>query len=174
MPNSPYRPWIAPRKYHHTPAQILEHFTIKNNQVYWKVQNKGNRNLSKPSGTLTKNGYIAINLEGKVYQGHAIAWVLYYGCWPTPGKFIDHINGIKIDNRKDNLRETTPSQNGANRQKLNTNNKSGVSGVHFDAFTKKWCVQLVHNGICICGGSYSEKRDAISQRIQLENKYRTK
>lgn len=57
-------------------------------------------------------GYITLIIRGRRFQGHRIAWQLYYGT-PAPGA-IDHVNGIRDDNRIANLRIATVSQNSAN------------------------------------------------------------
>ena len=53
------------------------------------------------------------------------------------GKFTDHINGDKLDNRNFNLRIATKSQNAAN-AKLQINNTSGFRGVSWDKRCFKW------------------------------------
>lgn len=59
-----------------------------------------------------------------------------------PGaKFVDHINGNPTDNRKENLRECTLSQNQGNR-KLNENNTSGYKGVRWHKAAKKWQARI--------------------------------
>ncbi|WP_422109091.1 HNH endonuclease [Xenorhabdus bovienii] len=55
-----------------------------------------------------------------------IAWLYVYGFMP---KIIDHINRIRNGNRITNLRECDFSENARNR-KIQTNNKSGINGVH--------------------------------------------
>lgn len=63
----------------------------------------------KEAGTINGDGYRSIMIDGKLYQGHRLAWLYVYGVFPK-GR-LDHVNGIKTDNRIINLREATPSQN---------------------------------------------------------------
>lgn len=58
-----------------------------------------------------KKGYIHFHLNGKFYYAHRIIWKLVIGEEPN---IIDHINGNKADNRFENLRSVTPSQNNLN------------------------------------------------------------
>ena len=51
---------------------------------------------------------------------------------------IDHINGNRLDNRKENLRFCTRSQNNINRTVLSKNNKSGYTGISWDNKRNKW------------------------------------
>ena len=46
------------------------------------------------------------------YAAHRLAWFMTFGYWP---EHIDHINGVRDDNRLCNLRECTKMQNAANR-----------------------------------------------------------
>lgn len=87
----------------------------------YKKQWKSGRQV----GTLTKEGYVTVSLNRKNYKAHRVAWSLMTGCWPALG--IDHINGIKDDNRWCNLREAHPHENMANGKKPSSN-KSGYKG----------------------------------------------
>lgn len=55
------------------------------------------------------NGYRTLNINKQKYREHRLAWFFVYGVWPA--KEIDHINRVKYDNRIENLREATRSQN---------------------------------------------------------------
>ena len=61
------------------------------------------------------------------------------------GEYVDHINGDKLDNRRENLRLVTKAQNGWNR-KPPRDNKSGYTGVHFDVKRSRWMVYINVNG----------------------------
>jgi len=71
-------------------------------------------------------GYIVIRINKVLYQASRIAWYLVTGAWPA-GE-IDHRNNIRDDNRFENLRVATRSQNNANR-KSSVPNTSGFRGV---------------------------------------------
>ena len=61
---------------------------------------------------------------------HRAAWALYYGRWPSE---IDHLNGIKTDNRLCNLREVSGRENQQNRVwKWKPNARTGLPGVCYD------------------------------------------
>lgn len=66
----------------------------------------------KEAGGKANDGYRRIKLDMKSYQVHRIAWLYVHGVFPS--FFIDHINGVKDDNRIENLREVTRSQNKMN------------------------------------------------------------
>lgn len=97
----------------------------------------------KYAGGLTPYGYVRINVEGRPYQAHRLAWFYVYGRWPL--REIDHINGIRSDNRLSNLREATPSQNQANKG-MRKDNTSGAKGVTWDKSRGKWLAAIHVNG----------------------------
>jgi hypothetical protein len=84
---------------------------------------------------------------------------------------VDHINGDTLDNRNENLRACTLSQNQWNRKK-NINNSSGVPGVSYSVQNKGWMAQMTHNKKYYYLGTYSTKEEAIKARKEAEQKYR--
>lgn len=87
-----------------------------------------------------------------------------------PNCSIDHINHKKFDNRKNNLREVTNSQNSMNSE-LHKNNTSGVSGVNWDKNLRKWRVRITVNYERIDLGVYSKFEEAVKARKSGEEIY---
>lgn len=88
----------------------------------------------KPSGSiagsLRSDGYVGIGVCGAEVLAHRLAWLLHHGV--EPEQEIDHINGIRSDNRAANLRVVSRATNNQNRRKAHANNKLGVLGVQLD------------------------------------------
>ncbi len=78
--------------------------------------------------------YVRINLAGRLYYAHRLAFLYMTGQWPVGD--LDHINGIRNDNRWSNLREANRSQNLCNRQLKAP--RSGVKGVVWIEERKKF------------------------------------
>jgi hypothetical protein len=89
---------------------------------------------------------------------------------PISGQCIDHINGIRTDNRKSNLRACTYSQNNMNLA-IRNNNKSGVKGVSFNRFNNKWVAQIGVNHNNIRLGEFKKFEDAVEARKKAELVY---
>lgn len=117
-------------------------------------------------GYKTKKGYGFVNLNGKNYFSHRLAWLYVYGY--TPKHQIDHINGIKDDNRICNLREATNAENHQNFTKPMAHNTSGVLGVHFHKKRKKWCVTITTNGKLKHIGYFLDKDLAAQAYIEAK------
>lgn len=96
----------------------------------------------KPAGAPNGDGYICIQVDGVLQEGHRLAWLYTHGVWPTHQ--IDHINEDTGDNRLENLRDYTPGQNRQNITKLSRANKSGFRGV--SRFRKRWQAGIMVNG----------------------------
>jgi hypothetical protein len=84
------------------------------------------RFAGKPAGTVSSDGYLMILLGGIPRSAHRLAWLVVTGNWPETE--IDHRDVDKLNNRFDNLRLATRSQNNANRP-AQRNNKTGFKGV---------------------------------------------
>lgn len=83
---------------------------------------------------------------------------------------VDHINRIPTDNRKENLRVCKHKENIRN-VGIRKNNKSGVTGVHFDISKNKWVAHIRYNYKDIFLKSSKNKKDCIIARLKAEKLY---
>ena len=114
-------------------------FDYKDGVLFWKI-NKTTRNLiGKPVGS-PMNGYKSVMVDGKNWRIHRLVFLMHNGYLPST---LDHINGDRSDNRIENLREATASQN-AHNQKMRPDNKTGVKGVSWNKDRGKWVVRVNH------------------------------
>ena len=90
--------------------------------------------------------------------------------WVIIGKYYDHINRNPFDNRKENLRLSTYTENARNRS-VAQNNTSGIIGVHWCNTHCYWVAQIGYNGKRIRIGTFKNKQDAILARLKAELKY---
>lgn len=126
------------------------------------------RCAGKEAGSVIKEGYVSVSLDGVSYQAHRLIWLIVKGKWPT--KDIDHEDTNKKNNKWKNLRLAKYSENGFNRGKPK-NNKSGYKGVSWSKESKKWFVQIGVNGKGIYLGTYHNKIVAYNAYVKAAKKY---
>lgn len=105
----------------------------------WKIHRSQLAKVGDEAGYLGVKGYIRIRIDGKLYVAHRLAWLYLYGNFPM--FLIDHINGIRNDNRISNLREATVQENARNKT-ITTRNKSGFKGVSWEKRRNIWVVRI--------------------------------
>jgi len=120
------------------------------------------------AGTPDKYGYRQVVIDGRPYKAHRVAWFIVWGGWPKAQ--IDHINGIRNDNRLTNLREATPTENNRNVRRRR-NNSSGVAGVWFEARSGKWVAVIKIAGRVTRLGSFRDLDEAAAARKAAEQHY---
>jgi len=86
------------------------------------------------------------------------------------GVELDHKDRNKLNNRKENFRPATHSQNSMNKD-LQSNNTSGIIGVHWYSSKDKWASGIMLNRKQIHLGYYINKDDAIKARLKAEQQY---
>jgi hypothetical protein len=114
----------------------------------WRAARKGRGcnqvKAGGPAGYRTVKGYITIKVDGCTYKAHRLAWLYMTGEWPS--ELIDHIDGVKDNNRFANLRPATLSENAQNTLKPSRNNKAGLLGVSWDKKQEKWAATIYIDG----------------------------
>jgi len=117
-----------------------------------------------------RDGYRRIIIGQRSYMAHRVVWKIHYGT--DPEKYIDHINGIKDDNRINNLREATRGQNQLNR-KVNQNHSTGVKGVYIVG--SRYCAHIKNGDKLEYLGSYGTIKEAskayTSKAKELHGEY---
>lgn len=125
--------------------------------------------VGMPAGCVNKlSGYIDILHNRTTYKAHRIIYLYMTGMFPNT--CIDHINGIKTDNRWVNLREASITENNRNKC-INRNNTSGTTGVYFRKNRNTWVAEISSNSKMIRLGSFKDKHDAIRARKDAEKLY---
>ena len=126
-----------------TEARELLRYDPETGELFWLPQKgKGRTSTEKPAGSQKNDGYIRVTINYREYPAHRVGWLLHYGRWPTLD--IDHINGIKNDNRISNLREVTDSENQQNLKRPSAGNKTGYLGVCY--YRGKYLANIKLNG----------------------------
>lgn len=114
---------------HITAARLRELLTYDPETGAFTNRVKRSRKVvpGEPAGGL-RCGYVAIRLDGRLYQAHRLAWLYMTGAWPAAD--VDHINGDRADNRWVNLRDVPHQANMQNQRRPRSDNKTGFLGVH--------------------------------------------
>jgi len=116
------------------------------------------RYAGRVAGHLNKRGYRLIQIGRRGYRAHRIIWEMVHGTIPD-GQEIDHINGIRDDNRITNLRLTSHAENMRNsRQRRDC--PEGHTGVY--ARKDKWRAMIRHDGRLRHLGTFSSREAAAA------------
>lgn len=141
-------------------------------ESHFKTRRAFNTWNSRFSGKITgykkkEFPYLVIRIGGINYKAHRLAFLFMTGSMPPS---VDHINGIRFDNRWINLREASTSENQKNAS-MRSDNKSGVTGVQWYKKLSKWVARITSDGEKIHLGYFDDIKDAIKARKQAERKY---
>jgi len=134
----------------------------------WRV-NVSRQKAGAIAGRKSK-GYIRIKIDRHTYSAHRLAWLHFYGVWPT--EQLDHLNVVRDDNRIANLREATNAENGQNCV-VSRNNSSGHPGVHWDKRCRKWRARIKVNRKEIYLGVFENIDDAAAARAKAKSELHT-
>jgi len=125
--------------------------------VFYWLKRRNKLQIGDVAGSKDYRGYIRIRLHKKRCMAHRLAWLIVHGNWPVLE--IDHINGIRDDNRLSNLREATRAQNTQNKRRQK-NNTSGFKGVHFNVREKRFQADIKARGTALRLGFYDTAEEA--------------
>lgn len=119
--------------------------------------------------TVAGSEYLSINIGPQRFKAHVVAWIIHYGTAPPAD--IDHINGNRQDNRIENMRAVTRSENMRNTS-LSSRNTSGFIGVSYRKTANKWQATIRDmSGKRLSLGYFAELQEAAAVRKAAEAKF---
>jgi hypothetical protein len=124
--------------------------------------------IGRQAGYINSDGRRRIRIDSVGFLANRLTWLYMTGIWPM-GQ-IDHINGIRDDDRWDNLREVTNQQNCWNQGRAK-NNTSGYKGVNWEKTFNSWSAHIGVHGRKIYLGSFKIKEDAARAYNEAVLKY---
>jgi HNH endonuclease/AP2 domain len=145
------RPRITQERLH----EVL-HYDPETGVFRWRQQLSSAYQINAIAGS-RNHRYRCIVIDGRSYPEHHLAWLYMMGDWGRP--IIDHRDRNPMNNRWDNLRLATFSQNSANRRR-HDNNTSGFKGVVFERKTGKWIARIWKDRRCHFLGRHATAQEA--------------
>lgn len=151
-------------------VEELLHYDPETGYFFWKkLEGRGHRELGgKVAGCLAPNGYIMLGIDRKLYRAHRVVFLLENGEFPK--QYVDHIDGDKKNNKRDNLRLVTQQQNAYN-AKPHKDSVTKVKGVYWDKERELYVAQIWLNGKHIHLGRYEtlEEASVVAKNSRIEN-----
>lgn len=119
-------------------AMELLRYDVESGDLFWRVS-RGRVKAGRVAGSVNYRGYRSVKVDGRDCLAHRLIWLMAHGQMPEAD--IDHIDGDRLNNRLENLREATRAENGQN-VGVQSNNTSGFTGVTWHKGAKKWKAQI--------------------------------
>ena len=127
----------------------------------------GGPRKGRPAGSLNGIGYVQIKLEKAGFSAHRLAWLYTHGEWPPQD--IDHINGVRNDNRISNLRTVSRRVNIQNIRSPRVDNRSsGMLGV--EARGRRFRARIQVDGAVVSVGNFATATEAHHAYVEAKRK----
>jgi|FLMP01.1.fsa_nt_emb hypothetical protein len=149
-----------------TQDMLHELFEYRDGDLIRKVSTSSNAAAGKIAGHVRRDGYRDIRINGKSYLTHRLVFLMHNGYLP---KQVDHIDNERSNNRIQNLRPATNSENLWN-QSISSNNASGFKGVSWRKDKKRWGVYVRKDGKGHWGGLHDTPEEANEAAMKLREK----
>lgn len=143
----------------------LLHYDPETGVFTWVAPSGRRAKIGDVAGWASGRGYLGIRINRRAYYAHRLAWLYVHGAWPAQD--IDHVNGVRSDNRLANLREATRSQNLANTRPR----RSAPKGTWLHRETGKWCAAITVNGRLRHLGLFASRDDAHAAYAAAANQH---
>ena len=138
---------------------LREYFEYRDGHLWWvkKSSKYSNVKIGSLFGRLDTQGYRTGRVFNKDYKEHRLIWLYHYNEWPKEN--IDHINGVRDDNKIENLRECSQLENSKNRL-ADKNSTSKYKGVSWRKSKNRWISYICSKGKNIYLGSFTDEIEA--------------
>lgn len=135
----------------------------------WR-KTSGRAGAGSVAGRSHHQGYCQIGVDGYRHSAHRLAWLHFYGEWPKAE--IDHINGLRSDNRIANLRDVPLRVNQQNRRQAHATKRScDLLGVTWNKRQKRWIARLIVDGDVRFVDRFTDPQEAHAAYIEAKRKF---
>lgn len=117
------------------------------------------------SSPISNTKYRGVVIFRERYKVHRIIWLMQTGDWPKGD--VDHIDGDGLNNKWDNLRDVTHSQNLMNAA-VRSDSTSGYKGVSYDKARDRWYAYINIDGKRKMLGRHKTMQEAVNARQNAE------
>lgn len=156
-----------------TYARVLEllSYDLETGIFTWVKPRRSNQIKAGDEACYTskKSKYAVITFDGVPILAHRLAWFYVNQHWPADS--IDHINGVRSDNRFCNLREATPMENNNGFRARSKANTSGYTGVHFHKQRGRWVAKVQIFGRLLNLGLHDTPEQANTAILKAREQY---
>lgn len=153
-----------------TRSELLEllRYEPDTGRFYWRKRSKGLalQRGDLRAGCMRHDGYNIIRVHRIAYLAHRLAWLAVYGRWPEHD--IDHINGVRGDDRIANLRDVPRRINLENQRKARPRNRAGMLGVTFASGRYMARIQVNQRQILL--GCFGTAKEAHAEYLKAKRK----
>ena len=152
-----------------TQQDFIDRFEYRDGKLFYK-KTEGCMPKGSEVGTVCKGGYLKTLIKRKPYRLHRIIFMMHHGYLP---EFLDHIDGNPANNRIENLRPATASENNLNRGK-HKRNTSGYKGVTWVSTHNCYSVRIAIGNKRLFLGYFDDPKEAhkayceFAQKNQLQ------
>lgn len=147
-------------------ARILR-FDEETQRLVWLPRKRHSQRAGQQPCRVIRNGYYCITIHRRSVGEHRVIWALVHGEWPIE---IDHIDGDPRNNDLSNLRAVTSRENSRNVARR-SDNTSGVTGVNWNAQTRKWRARIYDNGRPYQIGMFQTLEEAAAARKRADERF---
>ena len=148
----------------------LLHYDPETGVWTWRVNRGRFYKKGQPAGTICLAGYRRITIDGRMHKASRLAFYYMTGFFLPRSIHMDHKNGVRDDDRWQNLRPATPRQNAQNKA-LTCRNKSGRVGVCRSDRPGKWVAHITIAMRTLRLGHFEDITDAIDAREAAEREH---
>lgn len=147
------------------------HYDSETGVFTWKDRNNRytKRLNGKQAGCLRNDGYLTIGIKNKLILAHRLVFLYMEG--NLPENFVDHIDGVRTNNKWSNLRHATKSENEQNIFNHRANNKLGIIGVCLNKKYGTYIAQIWINKKHIHIGNFETPQKAHEAYLQAKRQF---
>lgn len=135
--------------------EVVKTFKLENEKLF-RLLNSGEWREVRIKANHSA-GYCNVRWNEKTYRAHRLLYSLYHKCDVDPTLVIDHIEGNKLDNSKENLRLVTHDVNNSNKE---VHREGKLLGCHFIQDRGKWRAYITIEDKNFHLGHYASEQQA--------------